>query len=128
MGSSVFNKAMIEFLREHRPNMFFDELTKAFNRQFRKQFEQRSIEYACKARGIKRGKYGGRSIYTNEQLEWLRVNYKELTRERLCAEFNKHFKLRYSKRSIIACLKNHNIKSGRTGYFIKGQESLGIKT
>ena len=43
--------------------------------------------------------------------------------------FNQHFKLARPKKSIVACLKNHKITSGRDGGFKKGQIpwNLGLK-
>ncbi len=69
------------------------------------------------------------SKYDQQQLDWLRDNYPRLSRKELAKEFNLHFDLNRPVTSIIACLKNHKIKSGRDGCFQKGATSWnkGVK-
>jgi HNH endonuclease len=61
--------------------------------------------------------------YSNEQLLFLRESYKTMSRAELADAFNKKFNVNQSLSSIIACLKNHKIQSGRSGHFIKGNVS-----
>lgn len=58
--------------------------------------------------------------YSTEQLSWLSVNYPLLGRNELTVVFNKYFSTDTTVNSIRDCLRNHKIKSGRTGHFKKG--------
>ena len=61
--------------------------------------------------------------YSPEQLDWLRSSYPSMSQNELVVAFNKYFKTDRPATSILACLKNHNITSGRTGCFKKGQKA-----
>ena len=67
--------------------------------------------------------------YRKEHLDWLKENYPSMSRREIAESFNREFNLSRSYNSVIACLKNHKIKSGRTGSFKKGQTAwnLGLK-
>ncbi|MFJ8100389.1 HNH endonuclease signature motif containing protein [Lysinibacillus sp. NPDC096212] len=61
-----------------------------------------------------------RHTWTHEQKEFLREHYPSNSQNDLLVLFNQHFQLNINLRQLTACLKNHNITSGRTGYFEKG--------
>ena len=61
-----------------------------------------------------------RHTWTNEQKEFLRNYYPSNSQSDLLVLFNQKFELNINLRQLKACLKNHNITSGRTGYFEKG--------
>jgi hypothetical protein len=61
--------------------------------------------------------------YTQEHLVFLAWGYQLWTRAELTAKFNQVFGLDRSQNSVVACLKNHGITSGRTGCFTPGQTS-----
>lgn len=67
--------------------------------------------------------------YTKEHLKWLRSKYPVMDRREICTAFNKYFNTDRPQTSILACLKNHGIKSGRSGQFVKGQRpwNNGVK-
>lgn len=59
--------------------------------------------------------------FTPEEISYLRAQYPKLSQKELTQEFNRHFGLDLQITQIKACLKNHRIKSGRTGWFEKGR-------
>jgi hypothetical protein len=61
-----------------------------------------------------------RFIYTPEHLEWLQENYRLMSAADLTLAFNERFNLERLVKSIRVCLRNHRVKSGRNGYFQKG--------
>lgn len=67
--------------------------------------------------------------FTAEQILFLRAAYASKSRHSLAKAFNKKFGTTRSDASITACLRNHRISSGRTGYFPKGHTpwNLGKK-
>lgn len=64
-----------------------------------------------------------RHRFTKEQLDYIRQGYREKTREELVPAFNDRFMTSLSNNQIAAAIKNHKIKSGRSGRFVKGQKS-----
>lgn len=61
-----------------------------------------------------------RHTWTDEQKEFLRKYYPSNSQRDLLVLFNQHFQLNINMNQLKACLKNHTITSGRTGYFEKG--------
>lgn len=61
-----------------------------------------------------------RHTWTDEQKKFLREHYPSNSQKNLLLIFNQHFKLNINLKQLKACLKNHNITSGRTGQFEKG--------
>lgn len=59
--------------------------------------------------------------YTDEEIEFLRVNYPLHNCKELTELFNERFNLNMLATTIKSSLTRFNIKSGRTGYFEKGQ-------
>lgn len=61
-----------------------------------------------------------RHNWSKEQLSYLRMNYPNMTRKQLLAAFNTTFLLTITEKQLEGTLRNHGIKSGRTGRFEKG--------
>ncbi|WP_243432624.1 HNH endonuclease signature motif containing protein [Lysinibacillus sphaericus] len=61
-----------------------------------------------------------RHTWTDEQKEFLRKYYPSNSQRDLLVLFNQHFQLNINMNQLKACLTNHTITSGRTGYFEKG--------
>ncbi len=59
--------------------------------------------------------------YTSKQLEFLRINFIRLSVRDLTVAFNMKFKTEINEGQIRSTLRNHSIKSGRTGQFEKGR-------
>jgi hypothetical protein len=64
-----------------------------------------------------------RFLYSAEQLAFLTAGYRELSLEDLTVAFNARFAAEKPERSIRSALRNHRIRSGRTGRFEEGKES-----
>jgi hypothetical protein len=62
--------------------------------------------------------------YTDEEIEFLRVNYPLHNCKELTELFNKQFNLNLSAATVKSTLTNRKISSGRTGQFEKGQTSF----
>lgn len=60
------------------------------------------------------------SIYSCEQLDFLRDQYVNLSRIDLTEAFNARFNCKKTVSQIVSTLKNHKITSGRTGHFKNG--------
>lgn len=62
--------------------------------------------------------------WTNEQKEFLKTHYPIHKRKSLLILFNQHFNLNITLNQLVACLKNNNIRSGRTGCYEKGSSPV----
>ena len=58
--------------------------------------------------------------YSKEQLDFLKQEYPQLPLKLLTEAFNRKFNLSKSESQIRGCLRNHKIRSGRTGRFESG--------
>lgn len=62
-----------------------------------------------------------RFSYTPEMLAFLRKGYREMSLADLTEAFNREFGTDRSETSVRGALRNHKIRSGRTGQFYTGQ-------
>ncbi|WP_018692499.1 HNH endonuclease signature motif containing protein [Algicola sagamiensis] len=60
--------------------------------------------------------------YTQEQLDFLQKEYRKLCVDELTIKFNAQFGLDKTDAQIRSTLKNHKIRSGRTGRFMTGHQ------
>lgn len=121
-----YNKAMIAWLTENYPKMIIGDLTEAFNRRFGKSKTKKQIKACLANHNIKAGVRRNLTPvkYHAEHLTFLQKHYLTLNLEQLTEAFNKEFpKFNAPVSSIRCCLRNHKIRSGRTGQFKAGQES-----
>lgn len=65
-----------------------------------------------------------RHTWTHEQKEFLRKHYPSNSQRDSLFLFNQEFQLNINMNQLKACLTNHNITSGRTGYFEKGSSPV----
>jgi hypothetical protein len=63
---------------------------------------------------------------TPEQLAYLREAYVTMSLSELPPAFNAKFGTALTEKQIRSTLRNHRIKSGRTGRFVKGQTSWNL--
>jgi len=121
-----YSPEQIEFLRTGYQSMNVHGLTKAFNKRFGMEKSETAIHSALTNHKITCGRahkdrlVDRHRIYNDEHLNFLRVNYKQMTRKELTKAFNEHFGTQRTENSIKACINNHKIRSGRSGCFEKG--------
>lgn len=58
--------------------------------------------------------------WTEEQLNFVRERYKEVTAKQVLKEVNEKFGLQLTEGHMKSCLTRYRIRSGRTGHFPKG--------
>jgi len=119
----------LDFLRENYPQMGMPELTQAFNKAFGLDKTQQQIRSTCKNHKIRCNRrqgdlVRGRSVLFNaEQVEFIKQNYRLLSREDVTTVFNEKYGTDIQVSQITAFTKNHKIKSGRSGRFQKNNVS-----
>lgn len=129
MSRFVYTKEMIAFIRAEYTKAGVAEVTAAFNAKFGADKTEVQIKSTIKNHRIKCGRTTGQinkgvfKLLTPEQVDWVKTNFTLLPIAELTAEFNKVFSADLAMSQLRAFVKNHGIKSGRTGQFAKGQTS-----
>lgn len=101
-------------------------LTKAFNDKFGLRKTETAIRSALKNHDIKCGRkpkdrlISRLRLYTEEQAQFIRANYKGRSISEMTCLFNNHFRTERSYQQIKTFVHNRGIVSGRTGHFEKG--------
>ncbi len=128
MSRFIITDDMKSFLKQQFPKLSIDDLTLAFNEQFNTDKTPSQIKAAVKNHRIKCGRKQGEltkgkyTSYTPEQAEFIKIGYPQCSLPELTKRFNAQFSTEKTESQIRAFTRNHGIKSGRTGYFAKGQK------
>lgn len=129
MARFIYTAAMLDFLRVTFPEKSLADTTRLFNFAFGLDKTIQQIKGACENHKITCGRKQGELTrgklrsFTDEQFEWVKLKYKSLNIEQITREFNQVFGTEKTVNQIRALTKNHGIKSGRTGRFVKGQKT-----
>lgn len=119
----------IEFLRAGYMEMGVIKLAQAFNEKFGLDKKPEQINSLLKNRKIYCGRgtgelmKGSSKLFSQEQIKFIKANYGPMSRKELLAALNDKFELSITLGQLVSFVKNHGIKSGRTGYFKKGVPS-----
>lgn len=130
----AYTSEQVEFLRVGYLEMRIPALTEAFNQEFGTRRPETAIKAAVKNRKFRSGRKPGFTrgeqprILTPEQHDYLVREYRQQSRETLTVKLNEKFGTDFRVSQIIAYLKNHGIKSGRTGTFEKGRQPFNKGT
>jgi len=124
----------LEYLRIGYLLMNTRDLTAAFNDQFGTDKTESQIKATLKNHRIRCGRRGSdriirhRRVYTDEQVRFIRDNYKVFDAVELTARFNKKFGTDKKQTQIKAVITNRGFTSGRTGRFEKGHKTWNAGT
>ena len=135
MRQIEYTKDMVEFLREGYKKMTVKDLTEAFNQKFNQNRTVPAIATKLVKSKIRCDRpYGkrlmpDRRLFTDEQIEFMEKNYKDLTQDEMTRIFNEHYNTNFTKDQIGAALARNKIVSGLNGFFKKGIEpwNKGVK-
>lgn len=123
MASSTYTDEMLQFLEQGFPKMGVPELTKVFNDRFGTHKTNSAIRSALRSHYIRCGRgrgdlnKGKSRLVTPEQAEWLKEQYKHLSRQALTDAFNQHWGTSLKMTQVVSWLRNNRIYSGRNGQF-----------
>ena len=126
MARFIYLPEHVEFLKLNYPKMGVDDLRKAFNAYFDLEKTRSEIKGVLSNKKITCGRKTGSILKgrvrmcTPKQKELIAKWYKTLSRKQLTIKFNNEFNKNVTVGQMTAFLKNHNIKSGRTGYYEAG--------
>lgn len=126
MRRFVYTAEMLLFLENGFKRHRIPKLTNLFNEKFSQQRKESQIRAAVKNHkfrcGRKPGFTNGENItlLTPEQIKFVTEKYPELSRKEMLAALNKRFGLSLRLSQLVSFVKNHKIRSGRTGQYGKG--------
>jgi hypothetical protein len=121
-----YTNEQIDFLREGFQCMTVAELTEAFNIRYGLQQARTAIHSTIGRKNINRNRRilpGRRLSFTREQIDFIRREYQLLPLKSLAAAFIERFGMQKTVGQIRGYIRNHGIKSGRSGCFEKGQKT-----
>lgn len=127
MARFIYSTEHVEFLRLNYPKMGVEDLRMAFNSRFGLEKTRSEIKGVLSNKKINCGRKTGSILKgrvrmcTPAQKELIVEWYKTLSRKELTEKFNSEFGKNITVGQMTAFLKNHKIKSGRTGYYESGQ-------
>jgi len=125
MARRIYTDEHLEFLRSGYLSMKIKDLAVAFNERFGMDKTESQIKSSLQNHGIKCGRAPGDRLmsrirlFTEEQLQFTRDNYKDRSMLEMTALFNARFGTGMSLKQIKTLVHNRGITSGRTGYFPK---------
>lgn len=135
MSRFIFTAEYLDFLRSAYMSMNLRDLTIAFNDHFNLDKTEASIRSALKNHKIRCGRKGKdrlvtqrRTLLTKEQNQFVRRECKGRSRAEMLKLLNETFGLDIKMNQYTAYTKNHNISSGLTGQFEKGNKSWNAGT
>ncbi|PHS20205.1 MAG: HNH endonuclease [Kangiella sp.] len=128
-----YSNEQLDFLQNGFLSMRVPELTTAFNRRFKLDKKTTAIKSKLTRSGFTCGRKPGLlkgevKLLTTGQVAFIRSNYTQLTLAELTAALNERFNLCICESQLKSFVKNHKIKSGRTGCFEKGSTSWNTGT
>lgn len=129
MTRFVYSQEMLSFIKARYKEVGASQLTVEFNEKFGLNKTKDQIRSVLKNKKFTCGRASGElnrgvlKAFTQEQRHWLTENYKVMEVSELTVAFNQKFSATKEPSKVRAFLKNHGIKSGRTGQFVPEQKS-----
>lgn len=128
-----YTEAHIEFIKKHCASYSLTDLAEKMNSEFGLDVTASKLKSLKSRYGIKSGRpkglpVGFSRLFTQEQIEWIKENYKTLSAKEITKPFNEKFNRSVTWEQIRTFVKNNGIKSGRTGQFEKGAVSWNAGT
>lgn len=129
MARFTYTREMLVFIKDGYKKYRIPELTANFNTAFDESKTVTQIRACIKNNRFTCGRKPGfrkgevSFLLSPEQVDFVKKSYRKFSQKELTAALNERFSLSFKKSQIVAFVKNHKITSGRTGRFVKGQES-----
>lgn len=135
MSRFTYTADMLGFLRQAYLKQGITDVTAAFNATFGTNKTPSQIKCVLSNHKIRCGRKTGEilrgrlRVMNKEQAAFIATGYKKWPIDRLTAEFNQRFGTTKTVKQIRCFTRNHEIKSGRTGQFEKGNpaHNKGVK-
>ncbi|EOX1529973.1 HNH endonuclease signature motif containing protein [Vibrio cholerae] len=122
----VYSQEHIAFVEKAFKKHGVQEVTALFNQKFGLNKTPTQIKALISNHGIKCGRKSGEMnagkyrLFTKEQAAFIKQGYKRWVKQEVTQQLNEKFGTQFTVAQVTAFIKNHRLKSGRTGYFEKG--------
>jgi hypothetical protein len=128
-----YSREHLSFLRRGYKKMMVPELAQAFNRRFHENVTQYAIKSTLNNHGFLAGRKPGNPVgtllaFTQKEAQFIKREYKRLTIADLTITFNARFNSSKTITQLKSFTSNHQIRSGRTGCFLKGTMPWNLGT
>ncbi len=125
MSRNIYTQEQLDFLRDGYKAQRVPELTLKFNEKFDQARTEKAIKSTLKREGFKCGRAPGfrkgeRLTYSKEQMAFIMEAYTRMSLDEMTAAFNRKFQETKTVKQLRSFTRNHNIRSGRTGRYEKG--------
>ncbi len=123
-----YSSEQLAFLRDGYKSMKIKDLTRSFNKKFGMEKSESAIKGALGKNKITCGRKGKDrlidqvKLLTSEQDAFVRREYKNYSLAELADQLNACFGTSFTEGQMKSYVKNHSIKSGRSGLFAKGHK------
>lgn len=129
--ASRYPAGMVEWIRDYYMQMPLPELTAQCNSKFSTNLSNKAMSSLKKRYGLT-GAPRARvysQIFPPEICEYIEANYEGVGHQAMADKIREEFGQEYTKQQIKSFYANHNLNSGLTGHFEKGQPShnKGVK-
>jgi hypothetical protein len=127
MARFLYTNEMIQFLQQTYKKHSISTTTILFNSKFSLNKTESQTKGTLSNHGITCGRTTGEirkgksRLFTQQQHEWIKEQYKHLNLDDLTNLFNSTFDTCMTQAQLRSFTRNHKIKSGRTGQFNPGQ-------
>ncbi|EOU2519374.1 hypothetical protein ACNUFM_002257 [Vibrio cholerae] len=122
----VYSQEHIAFVKKAFKKHGVQEVTALFNQKFGLNKTTTQIKALISNHGIKCGRKSGEMnagkyrLFTKEQAAFIKQGYTSWVKKEVTRQLNEKFGTQFTVAQVTAFIKNHRLKSGRTGYFEKG--------
>ncbi|WP_339869009.1 HNH endonuclease signature motif containing protein [Pseudohongiella nitratireducens] len=126
MPRKVWTQPMLKRLKKHYQDHSYQHCTKLINDEFGTDWTHAQVHRAIRNHKIRTRRVTGEilrgrsRLFTPEQVDFITTNYKWLSRKAMVVALKNVYDLEVTERQVVAFVKNHKIKSGRSGHFKKG--------
>lgn len=122
----VYSQEHITFVDQAFQENRVPEVTRLFNEKFGLNKTPSQIKAMITNKKIRCGRKPGFNagqfrLFSQEQAEFIKRSYKKWTREVVTKALNEEFGTSFTVLQVTSFIKNHRIKSGRTGQFESGR-------
>lgn len=131
MAANRYPEGMVDWIKDNYINLTLPELTEICNATFGTNMNKKamsSLKKRYKLTGAPKAKAYSK-IFPKEICGFIEANYRGTGHQQMADLIKNRFGREYTKQQIKSYYANHNLNSGRSGHFVKGQPShnKGVK-
>lgn len=127
MARKIYPPELEKYVREHFKTLTIKQLAPKIREDLGIDITPAQLKAYTHNHGIHYGRAGkkidAQRLTTTEQDVFILANYKGTGHQAMADLLNEHFGTNFTKEQVKAYYARNKLDSGRTGYFVKGQQS-----